>query len=317
MPKLSRRTAIELLAQAGPVHAVTAQTTSGIRIHAIQTGRLVLKSAHRAYRGPRSLRLPAILLDPTWTEPLPILAWLIEHPEGLIVIDAGERSAASEPETYLACNPELRWFVSRNFGLLVRPEEEIERQMQQLNLDPAAVRWLVQTHLHFDHVGGLGGVPTGRDTGGRTRVPKPAPWCRAMPVAVVVSAASSRIPPGTTRAVRATLYPYARGRCPPGSNARPHTRASVCAAGRRRWPDVLVLRRRCSLHRAADLARRAGRHRPGRRGHAPQLRDPAPVDGSNANHLLAVARSGIAGAVESAAGRQVGTPPIAASTTVD
>ena len=37
------------------------------------------------------------LADKRWTAPLPILAWAIEHPEGLIVVDAGETARATEP----------------------------------------------------------------------------------------------------------------------------------------------------------------------------------------------------------------------------
>jgi N-acyl homoserine lactone hydrolase len=42
-------------------------------------------------------RLLRTMLDRNWTEPLPIFAWLIEHPEGLIVVDTGETSRVAEP----------------------------------------------------------------------------------------------------------------------------------------------------------------------------------------------------------------------------
>ena len=39
----------------------------------------------------------AILLDRQWTQPLPIYTYLVEHDEGLILLDSGEsaRSAAT------------------------------------------------------------------------------------------------------------------------------------------------------------------------------------------------------------------------------
>jgi glyoxylase-like metal-dependent hydrolase (beta-lactamase superfamily II) len=55
----------------------------------------------------------------------------------------------------MASEPRIRWFVNRNFRLRVHPAEEVAAQLHRLGLDPWDVRWLVQTHLHFDHVGGL------------------------------------------------------------------------------------------------------------------------------------------------------------------
>lgn len=170
---------------------VTVTTASGLRVHAIQTGSLALKAAHRRFGGPPALRLPAIVLDGRWTEPLPMLVWVVEHPEGLLLIDAGEVPAASAPETYLAASPDLRWFVGRNFRVLVRPHEDVAAQMRGLGLDPADVRWLVQTHLHFDHVGGLRFFPQAEVLVGRREFEHPprgaAPalwpaWYRPRPV---------------------------------------------------------------------------------------------------------------------------------------
>lgn len=75
------------------------------------------------------------------------------------MIDTGERAAVTAVEDYLRCDPNLAWFVRRNFHLRVHPDEEVTAQMHLLNLDPAAVRWIIQIHLHFDHVGGLGFFP--------------------------------------------------------------------------------------------------------------------------------------------------------------
>lgn len=138
---------------------VTVTTASGIRVHGVQTGSLGIKEAHRTLRGPAGLRFPSILLDHRWTEPLPMLAWIIEHPEGLIVIDTGELAGVSNMPDYLATEPGLRWFVRPNFRFWVHAEEEIGPQMRALNLNPKDVRWLIQTHLHFDHVGGLAFFP--------------------------------------------------------------------------------------------------------------------------------------------------------------
>ena len=151
----SRSTALGELA--APPVSVT--TRSGVRIHGIQTGVLAIKRAHARLRRPAALRLLAILLDPTWTPLLPILTWVIEHPEGLLVIDTGERAAASDIDSYMAADPANRWFFKRNLPMFVTPAEELATQMRGLGLAPEAVRTVVLTHLHGDHAGGLGFFP--------------------------------------------------------------------------------------------------------------------------------------------------------------
>src|SRR5712691_2578309 len=68
-----------------------------MRIHAIQTGTVAIKTRQLSGRGPGALRPIITLLDTTWTEPLPIYTWVIEHPEGLIVVDTGETARVAEP----------------------------------------------------------------------------------------------------------------------------------------------------------------------------------------------------------------------------
>jgi N-acyl homoserine lactone hydrolase len=142
-------------ARATPVNPVTITTASGLRVHGLQTGMVAVKAAHREYGGPAALRTPAILLDRRWTQALPILCWIIEHPEGLIVIDTGELADIAEPGRYFASDPVLRWIVRHQFWFSVSPAEQIDAQFRSLNLDPGDVRWVVQTHLHFDHAGGM------------------------------------------------------------------------------------------------------------------------------------------------------------------
>lgn len=145
----------------GPIAAapVSVTTRTGVRIYGIQTGVLAIKRAHATLRWPAGLRLLSIVLDPTWTPLLPILTWVIEHPEGLLVIDTGELAAASDIDSYMAADPANRWFFKRNLPMFVTPAEELATQMRGLGLSPEAVRRVVLTHLHGDHNGGLGFFP--------------------------------------------------------------------------------------------------------------------------------------------------------------
>jgi glyoxylase-like metal-dependent hydrolase (beta-lactamase superfamily II) len=127
-----------------------------MKVHPIQTGTVMIKTRQRAGVGRGKRRFLNMLLDRTWTEPLPILAWAIEHEEGVIVVDTGETARVAEPG-YLP-----RWHPYYRFGVKfsVEPVDEIGPQLQTIGIDPGEVRWLVMTHLHSDHAGGLRHFPT-------------------------------------------------------------------------------------------------------------------------------------------------------------
>jgi glyoxylase-like metal-dependent hydrolase (beta-lactamase superfamily II) len=86
-----------------------------------------------------------------WTEPLPILAWAIEHPEGVIVVDSGETARARDPGYFPRSNPYFRFAIR----IELSEQDEIGPRLNAVGIDPHDVRWLVLTHLHTDHAGGL------------------------------------------------------------------------------------------------------------------------------------------------------------------
>ena len=126
-----------------------------MRIHPIQTGTVAVKERQRAGKGPGPTRLLATLADRNFTEPLPILAWLVEHPDGLILVDTGETTRVMEPGYFPGWNP----YFKRSVRMAVQPEDEIGPQLRELGFDPADVRHVVLTHLHTDHAGGLHHFP--------------------------------------------------------------------------------------------------------------------------------------------------------------
>ena len=55
--------------------------------------------------GRGALRLLRTALGGAWTEPLPIWSWVIEHPEGAIVVDTGVNARMLEPGYFTSWNP--------------------------------------------------------------------------------------------------------------------------------------------------------------------------------------------------------------------
>jgi len=126
---------------------------SAVRIHVLDTGRVKI---HRRQVHPHpvdAFRLPATLADRTWTDWLSVWSFAIEHPDGTVVVDAGQ-----DPD-----------FTPSPFDIYVRlavrfdagEEDRLEARLREANLDPDAVRHHVFTHLHVDHVGS-GPMPAAR-----------------------------------------------------------------------------------------------------------------------------------------------------------
>lgn len=104
-----------------------------------------------AGRSPVERKLD-ILRDHEWAGPLPIYAYLVEHPEGAFVVDTGDRARNSDRDY----PPKLNPFFQRKVKIEVAPEEEVGPRLSALGVDPARdLRAVVMTHLHHDHTGGL------------------------------------------------------------------------------------------------------------------------------------------------------------------
>jgi glyoxylase-like metal-dependent hydrolase (beta-lactamase superfamily II) len=126
-----------------------------MKIHAIQTGTVAVKTKQREGQGTGFRRFLNTLADKEWTDPLPIYAWVIEHPEGIIVVDTGETSLAAKPGYFPGWHPYFKLGVRE----WVQPEQEIGSQLRQIGISPRDIRWVVMTHLHTDHAGGLSHFP--------------------------------------------------------------------------------------------------------------------------------------------------------------
>lgn len=128
------------------------------KIHAISTGLVQVRRAQMESRGAGIARMTNMLLDPEWSEWLPIHAWVIEHDEGVIVVDTGETARVHERGYHPPWHP----FYRRAVRFSVQPEEELGPQLRALGIGARDVRHVVLTHLHTDHAGGLAHVAGSR-----------------------------------------------------------------------------------------------------------------------------------------------------------
>ena len=126
-----------------------------MQVHALQTGTVRIKTRQLEGVGRGPARAINTLRDREWTEPLPIHAWAVEHPEGVIVVDTGETAGASQPGYFPRWHPYFRLAVRMS----VTPEQEIGPALRAVGVEPGDVRWVVLTHLHTDHAGGLAQFP--------------------------------------------------------------------------------------------------------------------------------------------------------------
>lgn len=129
-----------------------------IKVHAIQTGTVQIKQVQIDGADSQLSAMSQMFLGGEWSEWLPIYAWLIEHPDGPIVVDTGETAKTGE-KGYL---PGFHPYYSRAVRFNVKPEEEVGPQLAKLGVDPADVKTVIMTHLHTDHAGGLYHFPNAK-----------------------------------------------------------------------------------------------------------------------------------------------------------
>lgn len=123
-----------------------------MKIYCIETGKVKVKKnqirkAHGFVPG-----IAKVLFGRDWSNWLPIHAWVIDHPEGIFIVDTGETHRTSE-KGYL---PKWHPYYGTSVEFDVKPEDEIGPKLKKLGINPARdVRKVIMTHLHTDHAGGM------------------------------------------------------------------------------------------------------------------------------------------------------------------
>jgi glyoxylase-like metal-dependent hydrolase (beta-lactamase superfamily II) len=90
---------------------------------------------------------------------LPIFSWVIEHPEGTVVIDTGHAAVQSKG-SQLQESGITEWLTRQTIRFDVQKNSEVGNQLKSLGIAADAVRWVILTQLNTDHTGGLHYFPS-------------------------------------------------------------------------------------------------------------------------------------------------------------
>jgi glyoxylase-like metal-dependent hydrolase (beta-lactamase superfamily II) len=126
-----------------PVRSVRVLTTGTVEIHPQQAV------------GSRLPRYLWIAGSRRWLRPRPINAYLIEHARGLVLFDAGQDRASVTDPTYFPGGL-TGWLYGRLAHFHVGPADTITAKLAELGHAPADVDLAILSHLHEDHIGGIG-----------------------------------------------------------------------------------------------------------------------------------------------------------------
>lgn len=84
---------------------------------------------------------------------IPYFAYVVRHPDGVVLFDTGVHpDFAEDPVARMGA-------AAADFVMQLGPEDRIERALARIGLEPGDVDLVIQSHLHFDHAGGLYAFP--------------------------------------------------------------------------------------------------------------------------------------------------------------
>ena len=116
---------------------------SGLRLYALTCGWLTAPAKLFLATASGALRVP-------------VPAYLIEHPRGAVLFDTGLNAAAG-----VDARGRLRELANL-FTVELGAGEDVAGRLAQIGVDRDRVRYLINSHLHFDHCGANAAIPNAR-----------------------------------------------------------------------------------------------------------------------------------------------------------
>ena len=115
---------------------------AGVRVRPLECGWLTAEAGTMLEGGQGEMHMP-------------VAAFLVEHPDGIAVFDTGMHPELATTKARLRSTADL-------FDVELPDRWTLTGQLAAAGVDPSDVAIAVVSHLHFDHCGGLVGVPNAR-----------------------------------------------------------------------------------------------------------------------------------------------------------
>ncbi len=126
------------------------------RVSRFSTGTVDIHPQH-AYRS-RSPMYWWILTSRRWLEGRPINVYVIEHADGVVVFDTGQDRASVTDSSYFPDG--ANGVIYRRLARFhVSQDETMTAGLERLGYSTSDVARAVVSHLHQDHIGGIGEIP--------------------------------------------------------------------------------------------------------------------------------------------------------------
>ncbi len=136
--------------------AVFTSASREVKVHAIQTGLISVKENFLNQKGRGFGSKLNIVLGTAYADFMPIWVWVIEHPEGIIVVDTGDIEQSGHRDFYkresIGTRLSLKAMSNKRN---IRKQDELDIQLTRLGIRPEQVSKVILTHLHGDHTDGL------------------------------------------------------------------------------------------------------------------------------------------------------------------
>jgi glyoxylase-like metal-dependent hydrolase (beta-lactamase superfamily II) len=125
---------------------VESRTVGALRVHALQAGLQQLDGGAMFGVVPKTLWERKIPADTRNRIPLGMRCLLVEHPDGLVLIDTGVGNKETEKFHGI--------YGIENAPLGTAGPTQLESALAAAGFSPAEVTLVISSHLHFDHAGG-------------------------------------------------------------------------------------------------------------------------------------------------------------------
>src|SRR5450432_1130746 len=116
-----------------------------IKIHAISTGLVSVKTKFRETNQKGLFAKISFLFDKKFTEWMPIWTWVIEHPEGIFLIDTGENCQVTDKNYFKTSGAFANWLNTTQFKFKVSRKDEIDYQLKSIGISPEMVTKVILT----------------------------------------------------------------------------------------------------------------------------------------------------------------------------